>query len=94
MLQVIDEKALAMKNDLKYFRGWLPFQFNGYFSMYDRKQFLQSIGLWNDVQKRNLEVMQGIRDNEPNADVYLDKLLKAWLVENPKFVDVVTEIEL
>lgn len=94
VLQVIDEKALKRKNDLKFYRGWLPFQFTAYISLYDRKQFLQSIGLWDEVQQKNLEVKKGIRDNKPNDLQYLDKLLKAWLVDNPKFADLVTEIEI
>lgn len=92
MLQVVDEKAKSMKNDLLHYRGWLPFQFNAYFSLYDRKRFLQSAGLWDKVHSKDLEVMQGIRDHKPNDDVYLDKLLRQWLVDNPKFADLVVEI--
>lgn len=92
MLQVVDEKAEAMKNELQNYRGWLPFQFSAYYSLFKRKRFLQSAGLWEEVHNKDLEVMQGIRDHKPNEDVYLDKLLRQWLVDNPKFSNLVVEI--
>jgi len=89
MLEINEDKINDFKNDLKYYRGWLPFQFIPYISLSNRKVFLKSAGLWDKVNQRNLEVMQGIRDNEPHSDVYLDSLLKSWIMENPKFKDLV-----
>ena len=33
MLRVNDAVAKKMKNDLLYFKGWLPFQFDAYISL-------------------------------------------------------------
>ena len=76
-------------NELQTFRGFLPFQFDGYVNLVKRKEFLVEKGLWDEVHEQELTVMRGIRETRPNEDVYLDKLLKRWIKENPQFKDLV-----
>ncbi len=89
MLRIDEDKIKDYIEDLKYYRGFLPFQFDAYISLSQRKKFLTSVGLWKEVHNRELEVMQGLRDNKPNDDKYLDNILRLWVVENPEFKDLV-----
>lgn len=85
------EELKKKLDDLRHYRGFLPFQFDTYVDTLERKEWLQKEGLWADVHKQNLVVMQGIRDNKPNDDIYLDKILKEWINANPEFKDLIIE---
>ena len=93
MLVLVSNEVEKVVDKLQVYRGWLPFQFDSYLDLDGRHKFLESIGLEDEVQARNEEVMQGIRDYRPNEDVYLDKLLKQWLMENPQFSNLAINVD-
>lgn len=93
-LRLNGEVCRKKSRQLQNFKGFLPFDFMTYVSWSDRQKFLETIGLWDDVNKKNMEVKQGIRDNKPNDDVYMNVILKKWVKENPQFKDCVIEVQI
>ena len=89
MLILNSTEIKKRKDELEQFKGFLPFQFDTYISLSKRKEFLVDQGLWDEVHEQELQVMKGIRDTKPNDDVYLDKVLRKWVVKNPEFEDLV-----
>lgn len=89
MIKLNDTNCKKKKMDLEYFKGFVPFQFDCYIDLNNRENFLRTIGLWDVVHKRELEIMQGIRKYKPRDDDYLDMILKRWIKDNPQFKDCV-----
>ena len=85
MLFINEEKCNKHLDELKRFRGFLPLQFDTVVSLAFREKFLKSIGLWEEANNKRIEVMKGIRDTYPDEDIYLELILKEWLIENPQF---------
>ena len=90
MIKLNEQNIEKRKKDLTYFKGFLPFQFDSYISFTDRKKFLQKIGLWETVNREDMKVNAGMRQSS-DMDLYLDRIFKKWLSENPQFEDVVLE---
>ena len=93
MLRLNKQNCEKKKDKIQYFKGFVPFQFNHYVNWVKRREYLQSIGAWNDVKQQEDIVKQGIRDTMPDSDVYLDNVLRKWVADNPQFQDCVEEYE-
>ena len=92
MLLLKGDEVRKRLDEIQNYRGWLPFQFDCYVNLSERHKFLTLIGLEEEVTKKNREVQKGIRDTKPNDDVYMDKLLRQWIHDNPQFHTLVIDI--
>lgn len=83
------ENCKKKKDQLTYFKGFLPFQFEVVINTIKREDYLKRIGLWKDINLKEQEVIKGMRENYPDEDEYLEAILKQWLIENPQFQDCI-----
>ena len=89
MIRLNSENCNKRKKELEHFKGFLPFQFDAYVDTEEREKFLKSIGLWDIVHQKDLEIMRGIRENRPNDIEYMEIILKKWVIDNPRYEDCV-----
>ena len=83
------ENCKKKKDQLTYFKGFLPFDFDVVINRKKRREYLQKIGLWEEVHLKEMEVVKGMRESKPNDDIYMESVLKQWLIENPQFQDCI-----
>ena len=88
MIEFNEDIIKKNENKLIYFKGFIPFQICDYIDMLRRNNYLKSIGLFEDIQKEIIEVRNAMKISG-DADIYLEKVLKKWVADNPQFKDLV-----
>ena len=80
-----------LENDLTYYPGWIPPNLCVYLNMYHRVNFLKAEGLFERVEKQNIEYRNNVKslpDNEARWD-YRIRVLVDWCFANPDFIGLI-----
>ena len=88
MIKLNEDKVMRRIDEIKNYKGFLPFQFDAYVSFTSRRDFLKSMGLWEKVNAKNFEVMENMR-KVSNTGEYMDEVLLEWINKNPQFEDII-----
>lgn len=91
MLEIDADAVKRKEYDLIHYDGFIPFDLWLYLDMFERNNYLKSIGKFDSVQKQNTKV-RGNMNISSNADLYLEKVLQEWVDNNPQFADIVIKI--
>ena len=78
------EKLKEREEELVYFNGFIPIQFLGIIPTLKRNKYLESIGKYDEIEEQNILIRQRMKE-APDSEVYLENVLKEWLIANPKF---------
>lgn len=87
MVNLIDinmEEFEKVRNQLTYYKGFLPFQFCALVDMLERNKFLETNNLYDDILKKDYQVRNDIKKSS-NSEEYQDKLLLDWIRNNQQF---------
>lgn len=84
MIEINDEEFEKVKNQLIYYKGFLPFQFCAMIPMLERNKFLKTNNLYDDVAKEDYIVRNDIKASADSED-YADKILLDWIKNNKQF---------
>ena len=76
------------ENELIYFDDFIPFDICSYIDMLKRNNYLKNRGKFDKIQKKNFSIRQNMK-NSDDADLFSEKILKLWVVENPQFADLI-----
>ena len=90
MLKLNYEKIEEHKKELTQFKGWLPFRYDSFISLFERDEYLKSVGLFDVVQKRNAHYKHMLM-NADNPEELEDQLLLEFITNNPQFEDTVLQ---
>lgn len=72
------------REELQFFKGFLPFDFYSVISLPVRNEFLREAGLFAKVHNQNMTVKAEMKKADDELE-YLESILRRWLKENPKF---------
>jgi len=89
-LKLNKDKIKEKKQELYEFEGWLPFRFYNYISPSKRFDYLESIGLYDKIQKQNAKYRRMLMDSD-NPDELMDELILKFVIENPEFQDLIIQ---
>lgn len=87
MLELNYDKITEMESQLTYFRGWLPFRLWKFVNIRKRNSYLQTLGLFEEVQEANA-LYKALLIRADNYEELEDKLLREFVEDNPRFSEI------
>ena len=90
MLKLNQELLLKKGKELTEFKGWLPFRLESFINLSARRDYLQSVGLYEDIEQANQDYMRILRLH-PEPQKLMDDLLIEFVDNNPEFEGIILE---
>lgn len=85
-MEINRQRIKERENELIHFEGFLPFEILSRIDFIKRNDYLKSKGLFDEIQKQNLKHRI---NSSKYGEEYKQKVLKDWILGNPKFKDCV-----
>ena len=82
------KKIKEREAELIQYKGWLPFPILLYISNVDRREYLEKVGLYDEIYKQNFKYRQQMKMS-PNEDLFEEQKLREWIKDNPRFKNLI-----